>query len=150
MAYIHRSILNPQVLVICEVGFMSFHAAAIQHLTQLRELAVTPPGHMAVPIEYARLTNLEILDMRNGALAVIRDDTLDAIRASNISTLSFRHMDNSKQPLEVGMCVCVCVCVRAYVRVCVRACACMCVYVCVCMFVFGAIQVLRNAFSLDI
>ncbi len=92
---------KPQVLIITKPGFKSFHATAIQHLTHLRELAVSPPAHMAVPVEYARLTNLEILDMRNGDLAVIRDDTLDAIRASNISTLSLRDMDTADQPLEV-------------------------------------------------
>ena len=92
---------KPQVLIITKPGFKSFHAAAIQHLTHLRELAVSPPANMAVPVEYARLTNLEILDMRNGDLAVIRDDTLDAIRASNISTLSLRDMDTADQPLEV-------------------------------------------------
>ena len=108
--------LNPQVLLITEVGFESFHATAIQHLTQLRELAVSPPAHTVVPVEYARLTNLEILDLRNGHLAIVRHDTLDAIRESNISTLSFRKMDNDQQQLEVcpsygthpySLCVCV-------------------------------------------
>ena len=101
--YYARDVLKLQVLIITVLGpaFKSFHAAAIQHLTNLRELAVSPPAHVAVPVEYSRLTNLEILDLRDGHLAVIRDDTLDAIRASNISTLSFRNMDSQEQELEV-------------------------------------------------
>ena len=92
---------NLQELIISHVGFKSYHATAIRHLTQLRVLAVSPPGDIAVPVDYGRLTNLEILDFRDGELDTIRNDTLDAIRASNISTLSFRDMDRKDHMLTV-------------------------------------------------
>ena len=63
---------------------------------------MSPPADTAVPVEYGRLTNLEILDFRDGDLATIRNNTLDAVRALNVSTVSFRDMDTKRQMLTVG------------------------------------------------
>ena len=85
-----------RVLTMSELPLTSYPTDFVTHTKELRVLSLSAIGDATIPAEYARLPRLEVIDFYTDTdeLVKITHSMFDNIRESNITTLSFRNMDD--------------------------------------------------------